>query len=68
MIDYLQSLLAGRENGITVTLRLRAENAGTFSTTLLAVDEIGIVALRGNATSAYPWSAVRKIDIKDEDR
>lgn len=65
MLDYLQGVLDGRANGISVSMRLRAENAGTFMTNLVAVDQIGIITTRDGTTTAYPWPAVRKIDIKD---
>lgn len=65
MIDYLQGLLAGRDDGIKVNVRLLAEKAMTFSTTLVSVDNVGIIVKDVGKSTAHPWAAIRKIEVRD---
>lgn len=65
MIDYLQGMLAGRENGLKV--QVYSEESRSWRTEcLVAVDSVGKVTQRDGALQFTPWHAIHSMRVVED--
>ncbi len=64
MIDYLQGLIAGREDGVAAGVRIIDEEPRGL-VQIMAADAVGIMILTDGFLKFLPWHTIRFITIED---